>query len=230
MTAPFDDVEFVDRDLPAQAPARVAPPSPPPAAADVGGHPPTRAELDAKVGSTQDRIAELKRAQEALERERATLEDARRRRAEFETGRAEMLQQLTRGTGLLAKAEFDARRDAEQMAKTLASLQDALAQVQAIREDSWTQESWHTDLSRALTTIENARLEWNGARLKWKALDGTLDTAGAPGSSVGTAPAPDWLARRSLVELCRVGLALTWPVALVLGLAFVAVGLVLWLR
>ena len=72
------------------------------------------------VSEKQIKLAELKRAQEELERERAGLEELRRRQMEFQTGRSEMLQHLTRGIGLLEEAELTARRDTEQMARTLA--------------------------------------------------------------------------------------------------------------
>ena len=71
------------------------------------------------VSEKQIKLAELKRAQEELERERAGLEELRRRQMEFQTGRAEMLQHLTRGIGLLEAAELAARRETEQMARTL---------------------------------------------------------------------------------------------------------------
>src|SRR5207247_7807555 len=128
------------------------------------GRPPTREELGSRVTETQQRLMELKRAQEELERERAALEEARRRRTEFQTGREEMLQSLTRGVGFLEEAEFNARRDAEQLAKTLGALREALTKVQTIHEETWTQENYNVDLTRALTVLDNARMEWNAAR------------------------------------------------------------------
>ena len=71
--------------------------------------------MDRKVVEAQQKLAELKRAQEELERERAGLEELRRRQTEFQTGRQEIIQHLMRGLGLLEEAEFAARRDAEQM-------------------------------------------------------------------------------------------------------------------
>jgi len=127
-----------------------------------------------RVDEVKTKLAELKRAQEQLERERAALEEARRRRAEFQNGREEMLHHLTRGSAILEESVFTARREAEQMSKGLADLREALAKVEVLREDSWTQENWNTELTRALTTLENARMEWNSARLKWPVLDGAL--------------------------------------------------------
>lgn len=233
MTSPFDETEFVDRDLqPAgRATAAGAGPWNPGTAtgATPGGvRPPSREELESKVGETQGRIAELRRAQEELERQRVALEDARRRRAEFENGRTEMLQHLTRGVGLLEKAEFDARRDAEQMAKSLAAFREALTHLQGLNEQAWTAENWNAELTRALTTIENARMEWNSARLKWNVLDGASPTGGpaTPTDAPGTLPA-GWPRQLGLLELCRVGLALTWPLALVAAAGVVTLAILL---
>ncbi|MCZ7638566.1 MAG: hypothetical protein M5U12_22450 [Verrucomicrobia bacterium] len=165
-------------------------------------------------------MAELKRRQEAIERERVALEESRRRQAEFETGRPEITQQLVRGVEVLEQAEFKARREAEQMGKTLAGLREALSNVQGIRQEAWTPETWQTELTRALTTIENARMEWSAARLKWPVLNGeNLEASGAHGAKEGTAGVTHLLGARSLGEWFRVGLALTWPLALVALLA-----------
>ena len=122
---------------------------------------------------------------------------------------------------MLEEAEFNARRDAEQMAKTLADLRDALAKVQAIQEAGWTRDNFSTELTRALTTVENARMEWNAARLKLPVLSGQA-AEGGPTAPDSVTPAPSLLGTRSFGELCRVGLALTWPLAIVALLALAA--------
>src|SRR5215468_9088284 len=99
----FDPADFVDDDFQARK-TQSAPGSVPPRA-------PTREEVDTRVADTQQKLAELKRAQEELERERSALEETRRRQMEFQTGRQEMVHNLTRGLGLLEEAEFTARRD-----------------------------------------------------------------------------------------------------------------------
>jgi hypothetical protein len=122
-----------------------------------------------------------------------------------------MLHHLTRGVEILQEAEFASRRDAEQMSKTLADMREALGKVELLKEEGWTQENWTTELTRALTTLENARMEWNSARLKWPVLDGALKTDqenADPGAGTFAG-----LERKSFVELCRLGLALSWPVA-----------------
>ncbi len=214
MPAPYDASEFVDTDVSTTASPRTSP--------DASTRPPTREELEAQVSTAQQRLAELKRQQEELERERAAVEEARRRRVEFQTGREEMLQHLTRGVALMEESELVARRDAEQMTKSLGALRDALAKVQSLSEENWNKENWQTEMTRALTTLENARMEWNAARLKWPLLDGPKE---APAT---TEPAPaqkpfSQFSQMGIGELCWLGFALTWPVTVVVLVLIVVV-------
>jgi hypothetical protein len=212
MSSDYDATEFIDGDFESQkSPYSSAP-----------GHPlraPTREEVDAKVADAQQKLAELKRAQEELERERSALEETRRRQTEFQTGRQELVQSLTRGLGLLEETELAARRDAEQAAKVLGGLREALMKIEAVHEETWTQETFAVELTRALTTLENARMEWNSARLKFPVLSASAqleETAASPDPS--SAPL---FASYTFSDLCRIGFALTWPVAVMSFLAFV---------
>jgi chromosome segregation ATPase len=223
----YDPSEFVDDDYQAARKAALGL-SGAAAASTLPSDPnraPTREELESRVGDMHNKLADLKRAQQELERERSDLEETRRRQAEFTKGRQEMEQHLTRGIGLLEEAEFAARRDAEQMSKTLVDLREALIKVQSVHEEAWTKENLNTELTRALTTIENARMEWNSARLKFMVLKGEIATEAAQ-----TADKQDnfenLLRQKSYAELCKLGLALTWPIAL----AALAIFLVLLLR
>jgi hypothetical protein len=211
MAGEYDSTEFIDTDFTTQKSPFAAPAAGPLRA-------PTRDDVDRKVVEAQQKLVELKRAQEELERERAGLEELRRRQGEFQTGRQEIVQQLTRGLGLLEEAEFVARRDAEQMVKTVGDFRAALAKVQAIHDEAWTKENFQIELTRALTTIENARMEWNSARLKLPVLAGENKPAAAAENNCSPAPAALSLADLSFGQLCKIGLAMTWP------LLFVALG------
>ncbi|MBI2950388.1 MAG: hypothetical protein HYY23_22395 [Verrucomicrobia bacterium] len=101
-------------------------------------------------------------------------------------------------------------------------MREALSNVQTIQEQTWNQENWNVELTRALTTIENSRMEWNQARLKWPQLDGE-DPLALDRKKTAQALGSFWEGK-SFGQLCRLGFALTWPVALV-GL----LGLIAWL-
>ncbi|HEY1719321.1 MAG TPA: hypothetical protein VGH42_13650 [Verrucomicrobiae bacterium] len=207
--AEYDATEFIDTDFQAHKSPFATPTS-----ASDPLRAPTRDEVDRKVVEAQQKLAELKRAQEDLERERASLEELRRRQLEFQNGRQEMVHNLTRGLGLLEEAEFNARRDSEQMIKTLADFRGALEKIQNVRDETWTKENFQMELTRALTIVENARMEWNSARLKLPALAGE---SAQKKSETESAPQPvvSPFANLSFGELCKIGLAMTWPLLIV---------------
>ena len=223
MATEFDPSEFVDDDFQAGRNAGAAAAAKAPAtlvfnapAGDDSGRAPSREELDARSGDMQNKLAELKRAQQELERERADLEETRRRQAELTRGRQEMEQHLMRGIGLLEEAEFASRRDAEQMAKALADLREALVKIQSIHEESWTKDNLNAELTRALTAVENGRMEWNSARLKFPILSGPAAAPAAENPPVAPSQTlENVLQQKSYAELCKLGLALTWPIVLV---------------
>jgi hypothetical protein len=219
MASNYDTTEFVDADFQAHKS-----PTPVSGFSSLSPRAPTREEVDLKVSEAQQKLAELKRAQEELERERATLEETRRRHAEFQTGRNEMIQHLARGLTLLEKAEFAARQDAEQMKLVIAEFRSACDNLESINEDTWNSETFPAELSRALACIENARMEWNAARVRFPILSGkTLESVEPKAQNATASP---MLQQLSMGQLCKMGLALTWPLAAV---ATLALGLMIFL-
>ena len=81
-----------------------------------------------------------------------------------------------------------------------------------------------TELTRGLTAIENARMEWNSARLKFPVLSGEAARPAGNPAQPDAAQLP--LGGLSLGQLCKLGLALTWPLSLV---ALLALGLMVFL-
>jgi hypothetical protein len=222
MATQFDASEFVDREFEvAQSSFRGAAKTMT-AKPDDTGRAPTREQVESQVGDLHNKLTELKRAQTELERERASLEETRRRQQEFTTGRDEMIHNLTRGVGLLEEAEFAARRDAEQMARTLEGLREALNKVQSINDQTWTKDNFQIELTRAITAVENARMEWNAARLKWTMLSG--EAMAKADQADAEAKAVPWT-EKSFAQLFYLGLAFTAP--LLLGIVALMIVLLL---
>src|SRR5882672_12807264 len=144
MSSDYDPTEFVDGDFQTHK----APYSVGSSTAGQLQRAPTREEVDSKVAEAQQKLAELKRTQEELERQRAALEETRRRQMEFQSGRQEILQSLTRALGLLEEAEFRARRDSEQMAKAIADLREALGKVEGVHQEDWTTSNFDSELTQ----------------------------------------------------------------------------------
>lgn len=183
--------------------------------------------------STQERLARLQQEKERLERQLVTIEELRRRQIEWETGRQEVLEKLTHGLTLLEEAEAKARRQAGRLNRLVEGFREALAQVQAIDESNWTEEDYPEQLTKALTILDNARMEWNAAVLEWPDLakrPEELDQETI--SNTGPASPIDWVAllrRLRFWELVRMGLALFFPVWVV-GLLLAGVLLLIALR
>ncbi len=219
MASEFDASEFVDDDL--QSARKGGPSASTAVAAANAKRAPSREEIDARVNEMQQKLADLKRAQQELDRERAVLEETRRRQAEFTTGREEMLHHLTRGLEILEKAEFAARRDAEQMARALQEFRESLSRIQEIRDDTWTKENLSLELSRASAIVDNARMAWNAALLKFPVLSSASQTQ--PGQETALpGSVQNLFQQQNYAELCKLGLALTWPLALTALAIFLA--------
>lgn len=216
MPSPFDPSDFEDIEFKSSYQAGMSgPESPAQQVAQTGTQrPPTRDEVDHRVGEMQQRLADLKRAQENLERERAGLEETRRRQMEYENSRGEMLEKLTRGIGLLEDAEVAARREVDAMAGALADLRLSLERVQGLREETWTTENFQVELTRALTTLENARMEWNSVRVKFPVVESTPEEL-AEGQQAAARAGNPFLQPQDWPQLFRLGIALTWPLILV---------------
>jgi hypothetical protein len=100
------------------------------------------------------------------------------------------------------------------MIKTLADFRGALEKIQNVREETWTKENFQTELTRALTIVENARMEWNSARLKLPALAGESTHKKSEAESAPV-PVVSPFANLSFGQLCKIGLAMTWPLLIV---------------
>jgi len=177
--------------------------------------PEDREELDNQATSLQTKLAELNRAREKLEREKATVEESRRRFSEFETGREEMIHEITRSLGLLEESQMDAQREAEQMARTMNDLRDAISKVELLEDVDTHDEQWKVVLTRNLTTIENARMELNSARLKWPLLTSGQESSSPPLITTASGNPNGLPLPKSFGELCLWGLAFTWPILLI---------------
>jgi hypothetical protein len=134
-------------------------------------------EVDTKLGAAQEQLLMLRRQQEELERQKADLEELRRKQDEYTRGKGEMIDNLTRSLTAMEREQIQAQRVAELCETTTDGFRDYLDQLQAINDTEWSGENVRTELGRALGVVENARLEFNRARIK---LDCLNPNAGQP--------------------------------------------------
>ena len=145
--------------------------------------PPHREEVDSKLEQARDHLLALRRQQEELERQKGELEELRRRQEEYSRGRAEITDKLARGLIALERQLNESRRLAEVCESTMAAFRDYSEQIGQINDEGWKSDNVRDELSKALATIESARLEYNRARGK---LDCLNPAAGQPVADLPT--------------------------------------------
>jgi SMC interacting uncharacterized protein involved in chromosome segregation len=180
--------------------------------------------LDSQVQKAQEQLFLLKKQQEQIEKQKRELEELSRRQEELERGRAEMGDKLTRSLVVLEREAYDSQKKLEQIRATRESFEQHLSLLEAIDPKSWNPAELHKELSRALSTVDDARAEFSQqrSRLTAAASDETGEVAlpeAAPDvAGIGGA--------NGFMQWMQIGLALTLPL-IVFG--FIALMIFLWM-
>jgi chromosome segregation ATPase len=164
--------------------------------------------LDSHVQKAQEQLLQLKRQQEQIEKQKRELEELSRRQAELENGRTEMADKLTRALVVLEREAYSAQNRLEQIRATRESFTQHLELVEGIDPRSWNPSDLHKELSRALSTVDDARTEYGEQRSRLQAAGATTGDASLPDV------APDVYENntgRSFLQWLEIGVALTLP-------------------
>lgn len=184
----------------------------------------TPEHLDAQVQKAQEQLLQLKRQQDQIEKQKRELEELSRRQEELERGRTEMADKLTRSLVILEREAYDTQKKLEQLRATRESFGQHLELIEAIDPKSWNPTDLHKELSRALSTVEDARTEFGQQRSRLQAAeDGSGDVdlpEAAPDMGDGSNGG------RSFAGWVQIGFALSLPL-LILGL--LAIFVMVWM-
>ena len=146
--------------------------------------------------------------QEQIEKQKRELEELSRRQEELEHGRAEMTDKLTRSLVVLEREAYDAQSRLEQIRVTRESFSQHLELIEAIDPRNWNPSDLHKELSRALSTVDDARTEYNEQRSRLQAGGGGN---GDPVVARCTAGVYENNDGRSFAEWLQIGFALSLP-------------------
>jgi hypothetical protein len=164
--------------------------------------------LDSQVQKAQEQLLHLKRQAEQIEKQKRELEELSRRQEELERGRAEMTDKLSRSLVILEREGYDSQKKLEQIRSTHESFTQHLQLLEAIEPKSWNPADLPKELSRALSTVDDARTEFSQQRSRLEASGGgessDLDLPEAATPSAG-------LAGRSFVQWVQIGFAVSLP-------------------
>src|SRR2546426_5773111 len=129
--------------------------------------------LDSQVKKAQDQLLHLKRQQEQIEKQKRELEELSRRQEELDRGRAEMTDKLTRSLVVLEREGYDSQKRLEQLRAMRESFGQHLQLIEAIDPKTWNPAELHKELSRALSTVDGARVEFGQQRSRLQATEDT---------------------------------------------------------
>ncbi len=130
-------------------------------------------ELGDKVQQVRAELESLKQKQEEIEREKARLEELKRRQDSLEQGRTEMLDKLTRALVVVQREIEESQKRVEQMHTIYNSFTQHLQHIESINARGWLPQDLPRELSKALSSVEDARAEYIKAHAKL-----SVDTSG----------------------------------------------------
>ena len=141
-------------------------------------------EIEENVMQASQELERLRKRQEELEREKRELEELHRKQDEYQRGKSELMEKLGQSLVTMEKDEIQAQRMVEMLATTRKRFKEMLSELQGLAEESWPEERFGEELSKALTLIENFRMEFNKAVSRIEAAGGAEIRVGASLSPV----------------------------------------------
>ena len=163
--------------------------------------------LDSQVQKAQEQLLQLRRQADQIEKQKRELEELSRRQEELERGRAEMTDKLSRSLVILEREGYDSQKKLEQIRATHESFTQHLQLLESIEPKSWNPADLPKELSRALSTVDDARTEFSQQRSRLEASGGDSSEIDLPEVTTSTAG----LGGQSFVQWVQIGLAVTLP-------------------
>jgi hypothetical protein len=165
--------------------------------------------LDSQVQKAQEQLLQLKRQSEQIEKQKRELEELSRRQEELERGRAEMTDKLSRSLVILEREGYDSQKKLEQIRATHESFTQHLQLLEAIEPKTWNPAELPKELSRALSTVDDARAEFSQQRSRLEA--GNNDEAAGLDLPDATSSLAGLDGGKTFAQWMQIGFALTLP-------------------
>ena len=164
--------------------------------------------LDSQVQRAQEQLQQLRRQADQIEKQKRELEELSRRQEELERGRAEMTDKLSRSLVILEREGYDSQKKLEQIRATHESFTQHLQLLESIDPKGWNPAELPKELSRALSTVDDARTEFSQQRSRLEAGSGEsaeIDLPDVASGNLGLAGG------RSFMQWMQIGFAVTLP-------------------
>ena len=134
-----------------------------------------------------------------------------------------MTDKLTRALVVLEREAYNAQSRLEQIRVARESFGQHLELIEAIDPKSWNPSDLHKELSRALSTVDEARTVYNEQRSRLQAAGGNEGDASLPEAVTDAYESHDG---RSFFQWFQIGIALTLPLII---FGAIALALFVWM-
>jgi len=180
--------------------------------------------LDSQVQRAQEQLLQLKHQQEQIEKQKRELEELSHKQAELEKGRSEMIDKLSRSLVVIERETYEVEQHAEQLRTTNSAFSQHLQVLERINPKTWNNTDLHKELSKALSSVDDARTEYTKliSKINAKANEEVID----PGSMIDNS-FHDTGKDTNFVLWLKRGFAFTLPLV-ILGLT--ALGIFFFIR
>lgn len=137
------------------------------------GDPLSTEHIDEKVQLAEAQEQQLKRQLEQIERQKREYEELARRQEQFNIGKSEYVDKMTRALVVLEREAFDASKRVELLDGIRASFTQQLETLESINPKMWDGLDINRELTRALAAVDDARSEYGKAFPKISVLTAT---------------------------------------------------------
>ncbi len=181
-----------------------------------------REEVTNQVAGAVQKIEHLRSRQTTLEREKRELEELAGMQEEYESGKKEMIDKLSRWDILLKREHVQATRMVELLGETSARFRESLGELGKIDETQWGDDNFPLELNRAMVKVDIARSIYTKAMAKIEAASWHKQATGHDQFEVVKEAKREVGGDRGFFYWLMVGVAVTLPLVLTLTALFVA--------
>jgi DNA repair exonuclease SbcCD ATPase subunit len=181
-------------------------------------------QMAGESARTTEELERLRSRQSDLEQQKKALESLRSRISEYEAGKGEMLERIAKSIISLEKQEVKANAMAGMLGSTRMRFRELRIELMDLDESSWDEEEFREELGKALTTIDNARMEFNQAIANIEAANEDQRASRGKYEHVDFAePAVPPLEEKSMMDWVRIGFAVSLPLIVVFSIIIVLI-------
>lgn len=184
-------------------------------------------EISQQIDGAARELDELRRRQDELERQKNELSELGRKQAEYDTGKRDIIDKLTRAVGRIERQEERVTRLQELLSVMRARFHDTLSEVRGLNEENWPEDRFEMELNKALVVVEDARTVYRKGLAKIDAANWERSDADSVASLRRDLPQMDGVPRSFLFWL-KAGFAFCLPVSILILLLAAAYFVVTW--